>query len=72
MWLAIWQMGVIMVLMYDHDGWRAVNHRPAFVASLVDHPIIPAGAADGEIGDVGVAGLGEEEKVRACGTVKSA
>ena len=63
-------MAVIVVLMHDHDRRRAVDHRPFFLAGLVDHPVVPAGAADGEIRDVGIAGSGEEEEVASCGTMK--
>ncbi len=72
MWFPAGEMTVIMVLMHDHDRGRAVDHSPFFLARLVDHPVVPAGATDGEVWEVSVAGSGEEEKVRACGTMESA
>ena len=70
-WFPAGQVAVIVVLMDDHDRRCAVDDGPLFPARSVDHPVIPAGATDGEIGHIGVAGPGEEEKVGARGAVES-
>jgi hypothetical protein len=64
------QMAVIVVLMHDHHRRRAVDHSPIFLTRLVDHPVVPASATDGEMRDVRVAGFWEEEKIAASGTMK--
>src|SRR5215211_3465873 len=63
------QMAVIKVLMDDHDRGRAIDYHPFFLTRLVDHPVVPASATNGEVGDVDVAGFGEEEEVGACGAM---
>jgi hypothetical protein len=68
--LAFGQVGVIVVLMHDHDRWRAVNDSPAFLACFVDHPVIPACATDGKVREIGITGIGKKEEVASCRTVK--
>src|SRR5688572_12127812 len=65
-------MTVIMVLMNDHDRRRAIDHEPFFLAGSVDHPVVPACAADGEIRNVCVTGLWKKEKIASRGTMESA
>src|SRR5258708_5466771 len=69
---AIRKMAVIMILMNEQHGWRSVNDVPFLFARFVDHPIIPAGAADGEIRHIPITGLREEEKIAPGGTMKPA
>ena len=66
------QMTVIMVLMHDHNRGRAIDHRPIFLASFVNHPVVPTRAADGEFGNVSVARFWEQEEVASGGTVEGA
>ena len=70
--LCIRQVTVVVVLMHKHDGRRAVNDRPAHPARLVDHPVVPAGATDGEIGNVQVARFGKEEEIGTGGAMQRA
>ena len=70
--LAIGQVTVIMVLVDDHDRRRAINYIPSFLARLVNHPVVPASATDGEVGNFALTGLGEEEKIAARGSMESA
>src|SRR5689334_10161955 len=64
------QMAVIMILMHDHHRGRAVDHGPAFLACLVDHPIVPARTADDEVGNIDITGPWEQKKIASCGTMK--
>ena len=68
--LAARQMTVIVVLVYDHDRGRAIDGRPIFPAGFVDHPVVPAGTADGEIRDVCVTGFREQEEIASSGTME--
>ena len=58
--------------MDDHDRWCAVDHCPFFPACLVDHPVVPTGATDGEIGNIQKTGKRKEEEVTAGRTMESA
>ena len=50
--LAARQVAVIVVLVNDPDGRCGIDHGPALLPGVIDHPVIPAGAADGEIGHI--------------------
>src|SRR4026209_218511 len=48
------QMTVVMVLLNDHHRGCAVNHPPFFLASFVDHPVIPACTTNSKIWNIEV------------------
>ena len=43
------QVAVIVILMDGMDGGCGIHDRPALLAGMINHPVIPTGAADGEI-----------------------
>src|SRR5690349_15275418 len=64
------QVAVIVVLMDDHDRWGAVDDSPFFLTRLVDHPVVPTGATDGEVRNIGVTGTRKQEKVTSSRAMK--
>src|SRR5689334_2763597 len=68
--LSAGQVAVIVVLMDDHDRRGAVDHRPFFLACLVDHPVVPAGPTDGEVWNIDVTGNRKKKKVTSSWTVE--
>ncbi len=65
MLLTVWQVAVIVVLMDICRSALAVNDRPALRAGVVNHPVIPAGTPDCEIGNPHKTGARKDEVIAA-------
>ena len=59
------ELAVIVLLMNDGEVRAGVDGVPALGAGIINHPVIPAGASDGEIRDLFETGAREDEIVAA-------
>src|SRR5271157_80844 len=68
--LRIGQMRVIVVLMHNYHRRRAINHGPFLLVRSEDHPVVPARATDGEVGNIFITRFWEKKKIASCRTMK--
>ncbi len=69
--LAVGQVRVIMVLVNHDTGARYIDHRPFLQAGVEEHPIVPAGPANGKLGYIREACSREDEEVTSCWWVQA-